>query len=292
MHVCVYIYIYIYYIYVFFFFFLNQIDLIFWSEEKREKHGFMEDEMKKIVYLRVGEIIKSGKIEIQKSYLLPEDMSNLKNNMTLKFDLKDNVDMISENNNENNNGNNNENNNKNNRYLFTFLNNDVKENEVAIETNNTNLNNQEKLKQIHNESVNKSILLEYKKEDSEKIEEKDSYISHNVNQDMFYDIDKAIKNYRSRENNESKEITSSIFNKPFSDPDDKSCIYIPIFLIEIYCFEKNNLFYFIFILFIFFMTSAFIFLLIKFYKNWKYYRNYESFKEYDETISLFDDDDI
>ncbi|CXI27300.1 conserved Plasmodium protein, unknown function [Plasmodium berghei] len=258
------------------------IDLIFWSEGKREKHAFMEDEMKKIVYLRVDEIIKSGKIKIQKSYLLPEDMNNLKNNMILKFDLKDNVDII------------NENNNKKNKYLFTFLNNDVKENikenEVAMEMSNTKLNSQEQLKQIHSESINKSILLEYKKEDSEKIEENDSYISHNVNQNMFYDIDKAIKNYRSKENEKLKEVTSSIFNKPFSDPDNKSCIYIPIFLIEIYCFEKNNFFYFIFILFIFFMTSAFIFLLIKFYKNWKYYRNYDIFKEYDETISLFDDD--
>lgn len=106
----------------------------------------------------------------------------------------------------------------------------------------------------------------------------------------FYDIDEAIKNYRSRKNEDSKESTSSIFSKPFSEPDNKSCIYIPIFLIEIYCFEKNNLLYFIFILFIFFMTSAFIFLLIKFYKNWKYYRNYDIFKEYDETVSLFDDD--
>lgn len=163
-------------IYIYFFFFLNQIDLIFWSEGKREKHAFMEDEMKKIVYLRVDEIIKSGKIKIQKSYLLPEDMNNLKNNMILKFDLKDNVDII------------NENNNKKNKYLFTFLNNDVKENikenEVAMEMSNTKLNSQEQLKQIHSESINKSILLEYKKEDSEKIEENDSYISHNVNQNM------------------------------------------------------------------------------------------------------------
>ncbi|VTZ68175.1 conserved Plasmodium protein, unknown function [Plasmodium chabaudi chabaudi] len=258
------------------------IDLIFWSDGSKEKHPFMEDGMKKAAHLRVGEIIRSGKIEIHKNYLLPEDMNNLKNNMVLKFGLKDNVYII------------NENDNKKNKYLFTFLNNDIKQNskqnEVAIEMSHTEHNNQEKLKQIHSESTNKSILLEYKKEDVGKVEEKGSSISHNASQDKFYDIDEAIKNYRSRKNEDSKESTSSIFSKPFSEPDNKSCIYIPIFLIEIYCFEKNNLLYFIFILFIFFMTSAFIFLLIKFYKNWKYYRNYDIFKEYDETVSLFDDD--
>ncbi|KEG00751.1 conserved Plasmodium protein, unknown function [Plasmodium vinckei vinckei] len=254
------------------------IDLIFWSEGSKEKHAFMEDGMKKVAYLRVGEIIKSGKIEIHKNYLLPEDMNNFKNNMVLKFDLKDNVYII------------NENDNKKNKYLFTFLNNDIKQNEVAIEMSNKEVSSQEQLKQIHSESTNKSILLEYKKEDSVKVEEKDSSLSHDANQDMFYDIDKAIKNYRSRKNEESKESTSSIFSKPFSESDNKSCIYIPIFSIEIFCFEKNNLLYFIFILFIFFMTSAFIFLLIKFYKNWKYYRNYDIFKEYDETVGLFDDD--
>ncbi|CAD2089383.1 conserved Plasmodium protein, unknown function [Plasmodium vinckei lentum] len=258
------------------------IDLIFWSEGSKEKHPFMEDDMKKVAYLKVGEIIKSGKIEIHKNYLLPEDMNKFKNNMVLKFDVKDNVYII------------NENDNKKNKYLFTFLNNDIKQNskqnEVAIEMSNKEPNAQEQFKQIHSESTNKSILLEYKKEDSVKVEEKDSSVSHNENQDMFYDIDKAIKSYRSRNNEESKESTSSIFSKPFSEPDNKSCIYIPIFLIEIFCFEKNNLLYFMFILFIFFMTSAFIFLLIKFYKNWKYYRNYDIFKEYDETVSLFDDD--
>lgn len=159
----------------FFIFFLNQIDLIFWSDGSKEKHPFMEDGMKKAAHLRVGEIIRSGKIEIHKNYLLPEDMNNLKNNMVLKFGLKDNVYII------------NENDNKKNKYLFTFLNNDIKQNskqnEVAIEMSHTEHNNQEKLKQIHSESTNKSILLEYKKEDVGKVEEKGSSISHNASQD-------------------------------------------------------------------------------------------------------------
>lgn len=88
-----------------------------------------------------------------------------------------------------------------------------------------------------------------------------------------------------------KEEEDFLLNGSYMNSNDK-CFSLSIFSFEIYCFEKFYFFIFIFILTVLWISCAFIFLIIKIYKNWKGYRNYDIVGEMDEVIGLFHGDDL
>ncbi|CRG93225.1 conserved Plasmodium protein, unknown function [Plasmodium gallinaceum] len=250
------------------------IDLIFWG--KTNENIYLEDYKKNILELKNKRITKYRSIEVYKITLLTEEMTHIEQEFSLKFDKNINLNEEIKK-----------------KLKFTFLNDDI--NQVDKKNYNVVMNKEEKAKffedhQIYEESKNDSFLIKVEKENVEE-ENKNNYYSHKLtNQEGFYDVDKIVLNYRFNEEKE-KNNTYNNFNESLNNENNnKHPSYIDSYKIS--STEKDNIATFIFILTVFCITCAFIFLLIKLYKHWRYYKNYNIINGNEETINLFNNDDL
>ncbi|GAW79818.1 hypothetical protein, conserved [Plasmodium gonderi] len=258
------------------------IDLIFWGNVN-DKDIYLKDGHKENVEEVKRQVIKYANVEIHKFVLLPKVMSKMEINFFFKFNPSANINVSQE---------------KEKKLIFILssdsinLSNPNSTYEMGKDEGDESATNKsnERNSQVHQESVNNSLLLEFDQKEVAPIARDQKYPQEIFHKDVPYDIDNVIKNYRMNEKKRRDEEDFPLSNSTNKEKDE--CIPLNIFSVEIYCFGKSYFLTFIFFICFLFMLCAFIFVLLKLYKNWKYYRNYDIIVESEEVANLFDDDNI
>ncbi|SOV21164.1 conserved Plasmodium protein, unknown function [Plasmodium sp. DRC-Itaito] len=270
------------------------VDLIFWG--RAEENISVLDTKANNIKLNNNKLVKYGNVEIHKYVLSPEQMRSLGNNFALK--LQSNVHMSAW---------------MEKRMNFSFTNEgwnyDRQTEHEELIKNGIKTNNivDEPSKMSNGEKEHETVLLEYDKRDIKTESENKSEIKNEIKSDNdsekrsflqngvieksnLFDLNEVIKNFRYNKK-KKKEEDDFLLNGSYINSNDK-CFSLSIFSFEIYCFEKFYFFIFILILTVLWISCAFIFLIIKIYKNWKGYRNYDIIGEIDEVTGLFHADDL